>query len=71
MSAVKDLALGLGEQLASIERELGMIAGQVMQAAILGQPAVADAAQQATDRLDDMVTALSVDLRRFRKALRS
>lgn len=71
MSAVKDLALGLGEQLASIEREVGTIAGMVMQAAIYHQPGVADTAQEAADRLDDMATALSVDLRRFRKALRS
>jgi hypothetical protein len=67
---VRDWALTISAQLADIETEVGSIGSKVMQAAIHHQCGPADTAQQQTDRLDDMVTALSRDLRQFRKALR-
>lgn len=65
----KDQALTIGSQLASIESAVGRIAGMVMQAAIHHQPGVAATAHQEAALLDDMVTALTVDLARFRRTL--
>lgn len=70
-AAAKEGALGIGSQLASIESTIGRIMGMTMQAAIHHQPGVAGSAYQEALLLDDMVTALCTDLRRFQKALRS
>lgn len=69
--AVREGALAIGEQLAAIETSISRIMGAVMTAAIHHSSAAADPTQAEADRLDDMVTALAADLRRFRKALRS
>lgn len=71
MSAVREGALAISAQLAAIDTSIARIQQAVMTAAIYNSPAAADPTQGEADRLDDMVTALTEDLRRFRKALRS
>ena len=68
---VKDHALTIGEQLAAIEDSIGQIAGRVMRAASTGRSGNLEIAIGQASMLDDQVTALVVDLRRMRKAMRS
>lgn len=67
----KDWALVVGSQLASIESQIGQIAGMVMQAAIHDQIGVANTAQLGVDALAAQVEVLSDNVAEFRKALRS
>jgi hypothetical protein len=69
--AVKDHALLIGSQLASLEDNIGRCMSMVMQAAIHSQPGVLDAAIKEAELLDDQATALVVDIRRMRKAMRA
>ena len=68
---VKDHALTIGSQLASIEDNIARCMSMVMQAAIHNQPGVLLSAIQEAELIDDQATALVVDLRRMRKAMRS
>ena len=67
---VKDHALTIGSQLASLEDSVARCMSMVMQAAIHGQSGVLDSAIKEAELLDDQATALVVDLRRMRKAMR-
>ena len=68
---VKDHALSIGSQLASIEDNVARCMSMVMQAAIHGQSGVLDSAIKEAELLDDQVTALWADLRKMRKAMRA
>jgi hypothetical protein len=67
----KDHALTIGAQLASIEDSVARCMSMVMQAAIHGQSGVLESAIKEAELIDDQATALVVDLRRMRKAMRS
>lgn len=68
---VKDHALTIGAQLASIESNIARCMGMVMQAATHSQPGVLDSAIQEAELIDDQATALVVEIRRMRKRMRS
>lgn len=68
---VKDLALAIGSQLATIEDNVGRCAGMVMQAAIHSQLGVLDsAAREAATlksevlRLQDMLVQMQAEMQR-------
>lgn len=68
---VKDHALTIGSQLASIESNVARCMGMVMQAATHDQPGVLNSAIKEAELIDDQATALIVELRRMRKRMRS
>ena len=68
---VRDHALEIGAGLAQLETAIGAIGGMVMNAAITGQSGVLDRAVTAAEMLDDQATALVVEIRRLRKAMRA
>ena len=68
---VRDMALEIGAGLAQMETTIGGIGGIVMNAAITGQSGMLDNAVKAAEMLDDQATALYVEIRRMRKAMRS
>lgn len=68
---VKDHALSIGSQLASIESNVARCMAMVMQAAIHGQSGVLESAIKEAELIDDQVTTLWGDLRRMRKAMQS
>lgn len=66
---VKDHALTIGSQLASIEDNVARCMSMVMQAALHGQSGVLDSALKEAEMLDDQAVALTVEIRRMRKAM--
>lgn len=68
---VKDQALAIGAQLASIEDNVARCMTMVMQAAIHNQPSVLDAAVKEAGLIDDQATALWTDLKRMQRAMRA
>jgi hypothetical protein len=65
----KDHALMIGSQLSSIMGDAARCLSMVAQAALHDQPGVLDSALLQADMLDDQVTALTVEIRRMRKAM--
>lgn len=69
--AVHAGAVEIGVQLAAIENTISRIMTAVMTSAVHHKLAAAEPLLTDVDRLDDMVTSLAVEVRRYRKAFRA
>lgn len=68
---VKDHAMSIGSQLASIEANIARCMSMVMQAAMHDLPGVLNSAVKEAELIDDQATALVVELRSMQRRMRS